>query len=92
MRIGVYGGTFNPIHLGHVHILREFIGRLDLQKVLLIPDGTPPHKVAEDLAPPEAGPFSSGRADWNGRRRRPRFREDHSHRSGPEGGCRSFRS
>ena len=53
MRIGVYGGTFNPIHLGHVHILREFIGRLDLQKVLLIPDGTPPHKVAEDLAPPE---------------------------------------
>ncbi len=53
MRIGVYGGTFNPIHLGHVHILREFIRRLDLQKVLLIPDGTPPHKVAEDLAPPE---------------------------------------
>lgn len=53
MRIGVYGGTFNPIHLGHVHILREFIKRLGLQKVLLIPDGTPPHKEANDLAPPE---------------------------------------
>lgn len=51
MRIGVYGGTFNPIHLGHVHILREFIERLELQKVLLIPDGTPPHKEANDLAP-----------------------------------------
>lgn len=53
MRIGVYGGTFNPIHLGHLHILREFIKRLELQKVLLIPDGTPPHKAAEDLAAPE---------------------------------------
>ncbi len=53
MRTGVYGGTFNPIHLGHVHILREFIGRLGLQRVLLIPDGTPPHKEAEDLASPE---------------------------------------
>ena len=53
MRTGVYGGTFNPIHRGHVHILREFIKRLDLQRVLLIPDGTPPHKRAEDLAPPE---------------------------------------
>ncbi|ANU54953.1 nicotinate (nicotinamide) nucleotide adenylyltransferase [Acutalibacter muris] len=53
MRTGVYGGTFNPIHRGHVHILREFIKRLDLRRVLLIPDGTPPHKRAEDLAPPE---------------------------------------
>lgn len=53
MRTGVYGGTFNPIHLGHVHILREFIKRLELRRVLLIPDGTPPHKRASDLAPPE---------------------------------------
>lgn len=52
MRTGVYGGTFNPIHRGHVHILREFIGRLELQRVLLIPDGTPPHKEAQDLAAP----------------------------------------
>ena len=53
MRTGVYGGTFNPIHRGHVHILREFIGRLELQRALLIPDGTPPHKQARDLARPE---------------------------------------
>lgn len=53
MRVGVYGGTFNPIHRGHVHILGEFIRRLDLGRVLLIPDGVPPHKRASDLASPE---------------------------------------
>lgn len=52
MKTGVYGGTFNPIHRGHVHILGEFIKRLGLQKVLLIPDGTPPHKIASGLASP----------------------------------------
>ncbi len=50
MKTGVYGGTFNPIHVGHIHILREFIRRLGLQRVLLIPTGTPPHKTAPALA------------------------------------------
>lgn len=49
-RTGIYGGTFNPIHLGHVHILREFISRLALDRALLIPAGTPPHKQAHQLA------------------------------------------
>ena len=51
MRLGIYGGTFNPIHNGHVHLLGEFITRLGLEKVLLIPTGTPPHKQAHELAP-----------------------------------------
>lgn len=50
LRIGIYGGTFNPIHLGHIHILREFIRRLSLTRVLLIPDRLPPHKEVHDLA------------------------------------------
>jgi len=50
MKTGVYGGTFNPIHLGHIHILKEFIRRLGLRRVLLIPTGTPPHKDAPLLA------------------------------------------
>ncbi len=53
MKIGIYGGTFNPIHAGHVHILREFICRLSLDRVLLIPTGTPPHKDAPELASQE---------------------------------------
>ncbi len=44
MRTGVYGGTFNPIHWGHVRLLEEFIRRLSLDRVLLIPTGLPPHK------------------------------------------------
>ncbi len=50
MKIGIYGGTFNPIHLGHLHILREFIRRLSLDRVLLIPTHVPPHKQAQALA------------------------------------------
>lgn len=53
MKTGVYGGTFNPIHRGHVHILGEFIRRLGLDRSILIPAGTPPHKVAHELAAPE---------------------------------------
>ena len=50
MRTGIYGGTFNPIHTGHVRLLRDFIKRLGLERVLLIPTGTPPHKQAHALA------------------------------------------
>lgn len=50
MNTGVYGGTFNPIHSGHLHILREFSRRLGLERVLLIPAGMPPHKDAPALA------------------------------------------
>ncbi len=53
IKTGVYGGTFNPIHSGHIHILREFIRRLSLDRVLLIPTGRPPHKDAPALAAPE---------------------------------------
>lgn len=50
MRTGIYGGTFNPIHTAHVHLLREFSSRLALDRVILIPTGTPPHKVPTQLA------------------------------------------
>ena len=50
MRTGIYGGTFNPIHRAHIHLVREFAKRLSLDRLLLIPTGTPPHKVAKQLA------------------------------------------
>ena len=43
-RIGIYGGTFNPPHTGHMLALREFAEKLQLDRVLLIPDRVPPHK------------------------------------------------
>lgn len=50
MRIGVYGGSFNPIHAAHMALLETFAARLRLDRVLLVPAGVPPHKDAPDLA------------------------------------------
>ena len=44
MRIGVYGGTFNPPHLGHIAAARAVFETLKLDRLLLIPDRQPPHK------------------------------------------------
>ena len=43
-RIGIFGGSFNPPHLGHMLALREFQEKLSLDRVLLIPAAAPPHK------------------------------------------------
>lgn len=43
-RIGIFGGSFNPPHLGHILALREFQEKLALDTVLLIPAAIPPHK------------------------------------------------
>lgn len=50
MNIGIYGGTFNPIHNGHVHLVQAFSKALALDKVLLIPTFSPPHKQPGALA------------------------------------------
>ncbi|MEG1426874.1 MAG: nicotinate (nicotinamide) nucleotide adenylyltransferase [Oscillospiraceae bacterium] len=52
LKIGIYGGTFNPIHNGHLHIMEEFYQRLKLDKMILIPTYLPPHKTVQDLASP----------------------------------------
>ena len=44
MKIGVYGGTFNPPHLGHLTAARSVFELLNLDLLLLIPAGLPPHK------------------------------------------------
>lgn len=44
MKIGIYGGTFNPPHLGHMAAARQVAGQLKLDRILLMPDNTPPHK------------------------------------------------
>lgn len=45
MKIGVYGGTFNPIHLGHMEAAKFAAAYLRLDKLILIPAGVPPHKA-----------------------------------------------
>lgn len=49
-KIAIFGGTFNPIHNGHVHLGKEFAKILNADKVLVIPTSVPPHKRARNLA------------------------------------------
>lgn len=49
-KLGMLGGTFNPIHLGHIGLAQAFISSLGLDRVLLIPASVPPHKEAPRLA------------------------------------------
>jgi nicotinate-nucleotide adenylyltransferase len=58
--IGIYGGTFNPIHLGHLRAAEEIVEALQLDVLHLVPSANPPHKSAskEEIAPAKL------RLDW----------------------------
>jgi nicotinate-nucleotide adenylyltransferase len=49
-RIGILGGTFNPIHLGHLLIAQDAMEQLRLDRVRFIPSAAPPHKTVDKLA------------------------------------------
>ena len=44
MRIGLYGGTFDPIHLGHLIVIENAINEMKLDRVVILPSSNPPHK------------------------------------------------
>ena len=50
MRVGVLGGTFDPIHFGHLVAAEEVRAQLDLDRVVFVPAGLPPHKLTEDVS------------------------------------------
>lgn len=52
-RVGVYGGTFAPVHNGHVTAARAFFEQMKLDRVLIIPDRIPPHKSIDPSDDPE---------------------------------------
>lgn len=53
MKTGLFGGTFNPVHNGHVNLVKNFKDELKLDRVLVIPTAVPPHKQAEGLVSSE---------------------------------------
>lgn len=53
MKVAVLGGTFNPIHYGHLRIAEEVRESLRLDKVLFMPTYITPHKTEEAITPPE---------------------------------------
>jgi len=52
MRLGIYGGTFAPIHNAHIRVAKAFYNEFLLDKLMIIPAGIPPHKqIAKDDSP-----------------------------------------
>ena len=49
MKIGLYGGTFNPVHLGHIGIARRAIADLELDRLIVIPANVSPFKTAQPM-------------------------------------------
>jgi len=49
-KIGIMGGTFNPVHHGHLVTAQEALNQFDLDEVIFIPTGDPPHKIDDLLA------------------------------------------
>jgi len=51
-RIALYGGTFDPVHLGHVEVARRVLQLFEIEKVLFIPAQMAPHKVGRPVTEP----------------------------------------
>ncbi len=50
-RIALFGGSFNPIHNGHLHLAQTVHQQCGLDRMLLMPSGTAPHKSSDAYAP-----------------------------------------
>ena len=50
MKIGIFGGTFDPVHIGHLRAAEEFGKMLGLDQVLMMVSGVPPHRPAPSVA------------------------------------------
>lgn len=48
---GLFGGTFNPVHMGHLRVAEEVLESFVLDRIFFIPSAIPPHKETLDLAP-----------------------------------------
>jgi len=53
MRVGVFGGTFDPIHIGHLVSAEEVRVKLELERVVFVPARLPPHKLDHVVSPVE---------------------------------------
>ncbi len=52
-KVGILGGTFNPIHNGHIQLAKKALKEFGLAHIIFVPTGLPPHKSTKDLASKE---------------------------------------
>lgn len=52
-KLGIFGGSFNPVHKGHIYLLKSLKEKLGLSKVLVMPSSVPPHKDILEKIPDE---------------------------------------
>jgi nicotinate-nucleotide adenylyltransferase len=57
LKVGIFGGTFDPIHQGHMIIAEQVMGELGLSRVVFVPGGIPPHKEASSVRAPAEDRF-----------------------------------
>lgn len=53
MRIGIYGGSFNPVHNGHIHLALTAVSELGLDRLYLVPSKISPHRSSAEYVPEE---------------------------------------
>ena len=51
MKWGLFGGTFDPIHIGHLRCAEEMIEIFDLNRIIFVPASRPPHKITASITP-----------------------------------------
>ena len=92
-RVGIFGGTFNPIHLGHLRAAEQVTETLGLERMIFVPCAQPPHKPesADDPIAPAAARLAWVRAATAGN---PRFEVDplEIERSGPSYSVETLRA
>lgn len=54
MSIGIFGGSFDPVHLGHLLIAEQALNQAQLERLIFVPAAIPPHKQEQQLSSPEA--------------------------------------
>ena len=73
-RIGIYGGTFNPPHAGHIQAAKQAVTALNLDKLVIVPTSIAPHKAIPEHSPTPRQSASKCCALRRRTARRPRFR------------------
>jgi nicotinate-nucleotide adenylyltransferase len=52
LRLGLFGGTFDPPHIGHLVVAQDVVEALELDRLLFVPARMPPHKTDREISPP----------------------------------------